>query len=154
MAAKARGTVDPDHASAGSFVEMSSRYIVDTGRCNDEAAGWDVDWGGALIPEFNHAFRTGFAAAERGDLPPAQRYLAKIDGLLPQLATAFDHVGLSADDPDRHVREIQKLQIETVHSRRRRPRRSGEALPGKSYPMHSACQVLRNPPTNFSENDC
>jgi hypothetical protein len=30
----------------------------------------------------------------------------------------------------------------------------GGALPGKSYPMLSARQVLRNPPTNFSENDC
>ncbi|MGA8023993.1 MAG: hypothetical protein WB990_13540, partial [Candidatus Acidiferrales bacterium] len=65
MAARARGTVDPDDSHVGSFVQMRSRYIVDTGRWNGEVVGWSVDLDGAEMPEFNYAFGTGFAAAER-----------------------------------------------------------------------------------------
>ena len=114
MAARARGTVDPDDASVGSFAVMRSRYIVDTGRWNGEVAGWNVDLGGAQMPEFNFAFGTGYAAAELGDVAAARESLASLGRLLTQLPALFDHEGLSADDPDRRVPEIQKAQIEAV----------------------------------------
>jgi hypothetical protein len=114
MAARARGTADSDRASVASFVVMRSRYLVDTARWHGEVAGWNVDLGGTLMPEFNHAFGTGFAAAELGDLPAARQSLATLDGLLPQLPAVFDRAGLPADDPSRHVPEIQKLQIQAV----------------------------------------
>ena len=114
MAARARGTVDPDNAHVGSFAEMRSRYIVDTGRWNGEVAGWNVDLGGAKMPEFNSAFATGFAAAELGDVAAARESLGSLGRLLTQLPALFDHEGLSADDPDRRVPEIQKVQIEAV----------------------------------------
>ena len=65
MAARARGTVDPDDSSVSSFVEMRARFLVDTGRWQGEVAGWTVDLGGALMPQFNEAFATGFAAARK-----------------------------------------------------------------------------------------
>jgi len=114
MAARARGTVDPDNAHVGSFAEMRSRYIVDTGRWNGEVAGWNVDLGGAKMPEFNSAFATGFAAAELGNVAAARESLVSLGRLLTQLPALFDHEGLSADDPDRRVPEIQKVQIEAV----------------------------------------
>ena len=114
MAARARGTVDPDAASVGSFVEMRTRYVVETGRWHGEVAGWNVNMGGALIPGFNHAFGTGFAAAQDGDLPTARKALATLDGLLPQLPAVFDHAGLAAGDPGRRVPEIQKIQLQAV----------------------------------------
>jgi len=114
MAARARGTVDPDDASVGSFAQMRTRYMVDAGRWRDEVAGWSVDLGGAQMPEFNYAFGTGFAAAELGDVVTARESLASLDRLLAQLPALFDHEGLSADDPDRRVPEIQKTQIEAV----------------------------------------
>ncbi len=82
MAARARGTVDPDDAHVGSFAVMRSRYIVDTGRWNGEVVGWNVDLGGAQMPEFNYAFGTGFAAAELGDVAAARESLATLDRLL------------------------------------------------------------------------
>jgi len=114
MAARARGRVDPDNTSIASFVEMRTRYIVDTGRRHGEVAGWNVDLGGALMPDFGYAFATGFAAAENGDLPTARKALATLDRLLPQLPGIFDHAGLSANDPARRVPEIQKLQLQSV----------------------------------------
>jgi len=114
MAARARGTVDPDDANVGSFAVMRSRYLVDTGRWNSEVVGWNVDLGGAEMPEFNCAFGTGFAAAELGDVVAARESLASLDQLLTQLPALFEHAALPADDPARHVPEIQKLQIEAV----------------------------------------
>jgi tetratricopeptide (TPR) repeat protein len=114
MAAKARGTVDPDDASVSSFVEMRARFLVDTGRWQDEMAGWKVDMGGALMPEINDAFATGFAAAERGDLPTARKALATLLDLLPQTPAAFDAAGTPPADSMRQVPQIQKLQLQAV----------------------------------------
>jgi tetratricopeptide (TPR) repeat protein len=114
MAVRAVGTVDPDDASVGSFAVMRSRYIVDTGRWKGEVAGWNVDLGSALMPEFNYAFGTGFAAAQFADLPEARKSLATFGRLLPQLPALFDQAGIPADDPSRRVPEIQKAQIEAV----------------------------------------
>ncbi|MFZ3278941.1 MAG: hypothetical protein WA182_18740 [Candidatus Sulfotelmatobacter sp.] len=112
MAARARGTVDPDDALVGSFAVMRSRYIVDTGRWNSEVVGWNVD--GAQMPEFNFAFGTGYAAAALGDLAAARESLASLDRLLTQLPALFDNAGASADDPARRVPEIQKVQLEAA----------------------------------------
>jgi tetratricopeptide (TPR) repeat protein len=114
MAARAHGTVDPDDSRVGSFAVMRSRYIVDTGRWDGEVVGWNVDMGGAAMPEFNFTFGTGFAAAELGDVGAARESLASLDRLLTQLPALFDHAGLPADDPARRVPQIQRLQIEAV----------------------------------------
>jgi len=114
MAVRAGGTVDPDDSRVGSFAVMRSRYIVDTGRWDGEVAGWDVDLDGALMPEFNCTFGTGFATAQRVDLSAARKSLATLGGLLPQLQALFDQAGIPTDDPSRRVPEIQKAQIEAL----------------------------------------
>jgi tetratricopeptide (TPR) repeat protein len=114
MAARARGAVDPDNSTVSSFVEMRARYIVDTGLWHGEISGWNVDTGGALMPEFNDAFTTGLAAAKFGDLPVARQSLATLSRLLPEIPADFDHAGVSAGDPTRRVPEIQKLQLQAV----------------------------------------
>ncbi|MGB9031258.1 MAG: hypothetical protein WCC27_14150, partial [Acidobacteriaceae bacterium] len=114
MAARARDVVDPDEAVVSSFVEMRARYLVDTGRWQDEVAAWKVDMGDALISEINDAFATGFAAAQRGDLPTAKNALATLTGLVPRTPTAFDQAGTPPSDPTRQVPQIQKLQLQAV----------------------------------------
>jgi tetratricopeptide (TPR) repeat protein len=114
MAAKARDIVDPDDAVVSSFVEMRARYLVDTGRWQDEVAGWKVDIGSALMTEINDAFATGFAAAERGDLLTARKALAALTDLVPQTQAAFDGAGTPPGDPMRRVPQIQKLQLQAV----------------------------------------
>jgi tetratricopeptide (TPR) repeat protein len=114
MAAKARNVVDPDDATVSSFVEMRARYLVDTGRWQDEVAGWKVEMDGATLSEINDAFATGFAAAERRDLPTARDALDTLARSLPQASAAFDAAGSPPDDPARRVPQIQKLQLEAV----------------------------------------
>jgi tetratricopeptide (TPR) repeat protein len=114
MAARARGTVDPDNASVSSFVEMRARYIADTGLSHSKVAGWNVDMGGAHMPEFNDVFGTGLAAAMAGDLPVARQSLGSLSRLLPELPADFDHAGISAGDPSRRVPEVQKLQLQAL----------------------------------------
>jgi tetratricopeptide (TPR) repeat protein len=114
MAARARNVVDPDDAIVSSFVEMRARYLVDTGRWQDEVAGWKVDMGRALVSELNDAFATGFAAAQRGDLPTARNALASLVDLLALAPAAFDGAGTPPADPMRRVPQIQKLQLQAV----------------------------------------
>jgi len=114
MAAQARGTVDPDDSRVGSFVEMRARWLVDTGRWRDEVAGWKVDMGDAVIPKLNSTFATGFAAAERGDVPAAREALATVGQLVAEMPAAFDGAGTPPDDPMRKGPEIQTLELEAV----------------------------------------
>ncbi len=114
MAARARGAVDPDDASVSSFVEMRSRFLVDTGSWHDEVAGWTVDLGDALMPQFNQAFATGFAAAELGDLPSARQSFATLNELLPQLPAVFDRAEVPPADPGRRVPQIQSLELQAA----------------------------------------
>ncbi len=114
VAERARGTVDPDNFTLGSFIEMRTRYMVDTGRWHGDVASWKIDAAGARMPEFNQAFATGFAAARSGDLLTASKSLAAMNRLLPRLPAVFDHAGLSAVDPERRVPEIQKLELQAV----------------------------------------
>jgi tetratricopeptide (TPR) repeat protein len=99
---------------AANFVEMRARYLVDTGRWQDEVAGWKVGMGSALTREINDAFATGFAAAERGDLPIARNALATLLDLLPRTPAAFDAAGTPPADPTRRVPQIQELQLQAV----------------------------------------
>ena len=114
MAARARDVVDPDDAVVSSYVEMRARYLVDTGRWQDPVIGWQVDMGDALVSEINDAFATGFAAAERGDLPAARTALATLLELVPKSPGAFDRAGTPPTDPARRVPQIQELQLQAA----------------------------------------
>jgi tetratricopeptide (TPR) repeat protein len=113
-AARARGTVDPDNSITGSFVVMRTRYLIDTGDWNGEISRWTIDTAGALAPEFNQAYGTGFAAAERGDTATARKSLAAMEAILPKLPALFDHVGMTPEDPERGVPGIERDQLEAL----------------------------------------
>jgi tetratricopeptide (TPR) repeat protein len=107
MAARARGTVDPDNSSLGSFVEMRTRYMIDAADWSGPVSRWTMNTGGALMPEFNQAFGTGFAAAECGDAAAARKALATMESVLPKLSALFDHVGMTPENPERDVPGIE-----------------------------------------------
>ncbi|MGH9643933.1 MAG: hypothetical protein ACRD3Q_16115, partial [Terriglobales bacterium] len=114
MAAKARGTVDPDNSSLGSFVQMRSRYLTDTGEWDGDVSRWTVETGDAVMPHFNDVFGAGFAAARRGDLAAARESLATLETIMPRLAALFDQSGMTPDDPERGVPAIERDQLEAV----------------------------------------
>jgi hypothetical protein len=160
MAAKAQGTVDPDDASVSSFVEMRARYLVDTGRWQDEVVGWKVVMGGAIMPQLNDAFATGLAAAERGDLPTARNALASMLELLPQTPAAFDAAGAAPADPMRRVPQIQKLQLQAVilldegHADQAVAMAQQAVAVGEELPYAFGPQVLRSPRTSSWVSCC
>ena len=139
---------------------MRSRYLVDTGRWHDEVAGWKVDMGGALMPELNDVFATGFAAAQRGDLPTARKALATMLELLPQSPAAFDSAGTPPDDPVRRLPQIQKLQLQAAilsaegHGDQAVAMVQRAVAIGKNCRTRSAPQVLRSPRTSFLVSSC
>ena len=160
MAARARGTIDPDDANVGSFAVMRSRYIVDTGRWQSEVVGWNVDLGGAQMPEFNFAFGTGYASAALGDVAAARGSLASLDRLLTQLPSVFDHYGTAADDPARRVPQVQRLQLESAilsaegHGDQAIASAQQAVATERDCPMRLARQALRSLPKSFWENFC
>lgn len=111
MAARARGTADPDESSLGSFVVMRTRYMIDTGDWSGMVSRWTIETGGALMPEFNQAFGTGFASAERGDAAAARKELATMEAVLPRLPALFDQVGMTPEDPERAVPGIERDEL-------------------------------------------
>jgi tetratricopeptide (TPR) repeat protein len=114
MAARARGTVDPDNSSIGSFVEMRARYLIDTGHWDGDVSKWTVDLGGALTSEFEEAFGTGFAAAQRGDPAAARKSLAMMETILPKLPALFDQVGMTSEDPERAAPEVERDHLQAA----------------------------------------
>ena len=114
MAARALGTVDPDDANVPSFVEMRTRYLMDTGSWNDAVAGWKVEMGEAAIAEIDDAFATGFTAARGGDVATADKALVKLNALLPETPAIFEAAGTPPEDPARQLPQIQKLELEAA----------------------------------------
>jgi hypothetical protein len=113
-AVRAIHVVDPDDSSISSFVEMQTRYVVDTADWNGEVAKWTVGLGTGPLINFNHAFFEGFAAAERGDVARARKALAAMNAVVPHLIALFDKGGIAPNDPKRRVLEIQTLQLEAI----------------------------------------
>jgi len=112
--ARAQRTVDPDDSSVGSFVVMRSRYMIDTGVWSGEVSAWTLRLDDALMPDFNQAFATGFAAAERGDTSKAEDSLAALDRILPQLPPVFDQAGVPPQNPERNLPRIERDQLEAA----------------------------------------
>jgi len=60
-------TPDPDNSPVGSFAQMLSRYVVDTGGAPTPALEWPIDLSAAPYAGITAAFARGFAAARAGD---------------------------------------------------------------------------------------
>jgi len=72
------GMLDPDNSSLGSFVQMWSRYLLDTSLWNSEVTKWVVPLGKQYGAQITYEFVTGFGAVKRGDLPEARKALEKM----------------------------------------------------------------------------
>lgn len=63
--------LDPDNTLRASYVQMRTRYIVDSEEWDSDVLEWDLPMGEAWGDRLTYAFGTGFAAARRGDLEAA-----------------------------------------------------------------------------------
>lgn len=114
MAARARNVADPDNASPLSFIQMQSRFLIDTAQWNSDVAQWTVDAGDNPMAQFDEAYETGFTAAEKGDLAAAHKSISEMDELLPRLPEIFDKSGAAPDEPDRQAPGIERDQVQAL----------------------------------------
>ena len=114
MAARAKNAVDPDDAALFSYLQMKTRFVVDTAGWNSDVAGSTLDSGDNPMLQFAEDYDTGLIAAEKGDLAAAQKALAGMDVLLPRLPEIFDKAGAAADEPGRQAPAIERNQVQAL----------------------------------------
>ncbi len=114
QAAKARDVVDPDDAALLSFIQMQTRYVIDTADWNGEVSQWTIDAGDGPFALFDQAYRNGFSQAQRGDAAAARQSLAAMDALLPRVKALLDRKGVPANEPERLAPAIEREQVEAA----------------------------------------
>ncbi|MGB6688869.1 MAG: hypothetical protein WBE76_13620, partial [Terracidiphilus sp.] len=101
QAARAHDAVDPDDASLLSFIQMRTRYVIDTADWNGEVNGWTIDSGDGPFAQFDQAYGSAFSAAQRGDAAAARASLAAMDAALPRVKELLEREAVPANDPNR-----------------------------------------------------
>ena len=114
MAARAHGVADPDGASLLSYIEMQSRFLVDTGQWNGDIAQLSIEVGDLPMAQFDESYERALVAAETGDLVSARRALAEMDSVLPKLPEVFSHDGTAPNDPNRQVPQVERQQVQAL----------------------------------------
>jgi tetratricopeptide (TPR) repeat protein len=109
-----RKIADPDAAALLSFLQMQTRYVVDTGECDGDVATWTVDVGDAALAQFYQAAERAFCAAGHGDVEATTKLVSRMNELMPRLPGIFDDAGLPAEDPMRRQAIIKRMQIESM----------------------------------------
>ncbi len=79
------GDADPDRSPVGSFIQMWTRYLVDTDDWTGEVARWNVSPGDRPAPRVTYEWVTGFASAKRGDVASARAALARLSAARREL---------------------------------------------------------------------
>ena len=110
----AHDVVDPDNASFLSFLQMQSRYLIDTGDWHSEVAAATAPVKDLPIAQFDQAVSRGFVQVSTGDAASAHESLATMRGLLPQLGPIFDRAGAAPDDPTRRVPGIEEKELDAM----------------------------------------
>ncbi len=114
QAAKARDAIDPDDASLLSFIQMQTRYTIDTADWNGEVSGFAIDPGDGPFAQFDQAYGSAFSAAQRGDAAAARKWQAAMDAALPRVKELLDREAVPANDPNRLAVEIEREQVEAA----------------------------------------
>lgn len=112
--AKARDVADPDDAALLSYLEMQTRYVIDTQGWNSDVAGLSVEVGDVPMARFARDLLHGFIAVGRGDAAEARKSLAQMSALTASLVDVFDKAGVAPDDPARRVPGIEVKQLEAI----------------------------------------
>jgi tetratricopeptide (TPR) repeat protein len=79
---------DPDNTPIGSYAQMLSRYVVDSGEAYTPALDWPLDLSASPHAGFTMAFAQGWAAAEREEADGVRAAIDRARGLDADLANA------------------------------------------------------------------
>jgi tetratricopeptide (TPR) repeat protein len=72
--------LDPDNSPAGSYIQMWSRYIIDTEAWSDSLVWEDLPLGDLTNAKLTRAFVRALAAARRSDAAALKNALARVQG--------------------------------------------------------------------------
>ncbi len=114
QAAAARNVVDPDDANLLSFIQMQTRYVIDTADWKGEVSGWAIDPGDGPFAQFDEAYGLGFSAGQRGDVAASRKWLAQMDAVMPRVKALLDREAIPVNEPERLAPEIERDQVEAV----------------------------------------
>lgn len=84
---------DPDNTPIGSYSQMLSRYVIDSGEADTPALDWPLDLSASPHAGFTMAFARGWAAAEREDAAGVRAAIEQARGLDADLANAGSEDG-------------------------------------------------------------
>ena len=72
------GSADPDRSPLGSFIQMWSRYVIDTGLRERSVTGWPASPGDSPAPRVTREYVSGLLAAHRKDLAGLRAALERL----------------------------------------------------------------------------
>jgi tetratricopeptide (TPR) repeat protein len=115
LPAPALHLMDADTSAVGSFVQMRTRYLLDTEDWGSEVRSWKVNLGeGLLFQRFSYDFASGFAAARQGDLEAARTALNQTETTSQAIKAFLDKQGVSSSDWMRKAPVIEEQQLRAL----------------------------------------
>jgi tetratricopeptide (TPR) repeat protein len=102
------------HGLAPSFLAMQAQYLMDTKDWSGDVASWTAPGELIVFSQFDSAYNTAYAAAQRGDLTKADSELLKLQTLAPRVGAEYDSIGIAKDDPVRGSPQIEADQIRAL----------------------------------------
>ncbi len=99
---------DPDNAVRASFVQMWSRYLLETEDWASEMADWEVPLGETPEPSATRAWTLGFRAAQVGDQARAVEWSKAFESYRERIAAAVN-ADLEATPSDHIV--LRRLEV-------------------------------------------
>jgi len=102
--------LDPDNTPAGSYIQMWSRYLLDTGDWDDPVALEEIPLGDLAGPRLTRVYVRALRAVERKDTAGLRRELAALQDARQTLLTTLSNRREGAEQYRRRV-EIIMLEI-------------------------------------------
>ncbi len=102
--------LDPDNTAAGSYIQMWSRYLIDTGDWDDPIADEDIAVGELEGPRLTRSYVRALRAAERRDVEALRGELGMLERARTAMVAALTdrHEG---SEQYRHRAEVIVLEI-------------------------------------------
>lgn len=82
--------LDPDDSLHGSYAQMRTRYLIDSGEWKSPVADWSLPPGHYPAARLTLEFGSGFAAVRRGDLKTAREALSALQTARRELEAILD----------------------------------------------------------------
>jgi tetratricopeptide (TPR) repeat protein len=139
--------LDYDNTSAGSFSEMRTRYLIDSGDWSGSMNGLKVNVVGVVVAEFTRDFADAYRAARYGKIDTAVEAVTRAKDSGERLVAAAIAAGIPAENPMRRVPMIEQDQLNGLLLLRQGQTASGLALLAKAAAAEKDIPMEFGPPS-------